>query len=115
MLLVGTSESGRLGSNFRHLPSGTTEIDGGVPVAGSIMPDVNPWVQVAGAALGAAIGGMATFAGVLAAQWMTYRREYVLTERQVREARERRWAEFQAKSLVELQEALAELMTEAFY
>jgi hypothetical protein len=46
---------------------------------------------------------------------MTFQREHVLTERQAREARERRWAEFQSKTLIELQEALAEVMAEAFY
>lgn len=65
------------------------------------MADVSPWVQIVGTALGGAL----SIGGGFVAQWMTTGRDREARQVAAEEQRKRQRAEFQMKSLLEVQEA----------
>jgi hypothetical protein len=106
---IGAVEPGRLSPGS----TSTSPLDAGASPAAMTsegdeieMPDASPWVQV----IGTAIGGLATFAGVLVAQRMTAVREREARRIEAEERLRRQRAEFQVKTLLELQEAFLELL-----
>jgi hypothetical protein len=74
---------------------------------GDKMADVSPWVQTV-------IGGLMTLAGGSVAHWMTLGREREARRSEGEVHRNRQRADFQIKSLTELQDALCRIMKSAY-
>ena len=71
------------------------------------MPDVNhPWIPV----IAAAIGGALAILGVVVTQWWTAKREHEAREHERKERRERQLADFQIKTLLDIQDATKKLL-----
>lgn len=74
------------------------------------MPDVNPvnpWIPV----IAAAIGGALAILGGMVTQWWTAKREHESREHERKERRERQRADFQIKTLLDLQDATKKLLS----
>ena len=71
------------------------------------MADVSPLLQTL-------IGGLMTLAGSVLGQWMTFWRERDTKRREIEVHRNRQRADFQIKSLTELQDALCRIMKSAY-
>lgn len=69
------------------------------------MPDVNPWIPVATAALGV----VSTLATQIVTQWSTSRRERLARAHETEERRQRQRSEFERKTLLGLQAAALRL------
>jgi predicted transcriptional regulator YheO len=92
-------------------PSGVSRAD-----SEARMPVASAWfslIKDLGPAIGAAIGGTSAFGGVIAAQWMTARREREVRLLEAEEKRKHQWAELQRQGLYDLQDAVAALATSA--
>jgi hypothetical protein len=71
------------------------------------MADMNPWIPVLSSLGGVLLGGTASLLGGIVVQWMTLKREREAREHEAIMERERRLAEFQFKTLIELQDSLS--------
>jgi hypothetical protein len=74
---------------------------------GEAMADVSPWLQTV-------IGGGMTLAGGALTHWMTVRRERDARRHEAEEHRNRQRADFQIKTLMDLQDALCRVMASAY-
>lgn len=71
------------------------------------MAEVSPWVQTV-------IGGVMTLAGGALTHWLTLRRERDARRQEAEERRNRQRADFQIKTLTDLQDALCRIMKSAY-
>ncbi|SIN97753.1 hypothetical protein SAMN05444166_1876 [Singulisphaera sp. GP187] len=66
----------------------------------------NPWIQFFGTLCGALVGGGFLIVG----QQISWKSQHGLKAKEIEERREQRWAEFQMKTLLELQQAVQNLV-----
>jgi hypothetical protein len=92
-----------------HYPGyyGTRCRDGLLTRKGDEMADASPWLQTV-------IGGVMTLAGSALAQWMTFWRERGTRRHEAEEHRNRQRAEFQIRTLTDLQDALCRIMKSVY-
>ena len=76
--------------------------------------EIQPWITVAGPIVGVVVGsGIALLGGVIG-QWMTLQRERDARRHEAEEHRSRQRADFQIKTLTELQDALCRIMKSTY-